>query len=248
MKSIVIASGKGGTGKTSCTAGIGCALAELGYRCLLIDADTGMQSLDMALGVHNYTAFNFGDVAKGIISLEDAAAKVEDFPNASVLSAPQDFDDLDEDTLRTIVHIIRDSGKYEFVLIDAPAGVGNGFKMAANAADMAIIAATSDPICLRSAEKTAMILKKLGVADQRLLVNRVRPVFIKRGMPDIDDAIDAIGAQLIGYVPEDSKVIMSGAKGIPVVKARRSRAAEAFRNISRRLTGEQVPLLKESRK
>ena len=145
-RAIVLASGKGGTGKTSVTAGIGCALAKLGYRCLMIDADAGMQSLDMALGVCTQTAFNFADVVRGDIPLADAAAPVEAYPTAFVLAAPVDMEFVEDHTLRVLVRNARDMDLYDYILIDAPAGIGRGFRMAARAAESALIVATADPI------------------------------------------------------------------------------------------------------
>ena len=148
-QTIVIASGKGGTGKTSVTAGVGCALAELGHSCLMIDADVGMQSLDMALGVHNFAVFDFADAARGNIALADAAVALADFPQAAVLAAPPDGEELGANMLRLITRNVREMELYEFILIDAPAGLGEGFRMAARAADTGIVVATADPICLR---------------------------------------------------------------------------------------------------
>ncbi len=247
-QTIVVASGKGGTGKTSITAGVGCALAELGRRCLLIDADVGMQSLDMALGVHNYAAFDFSDAARGNIALADAAVPLADFPQASVLAAPPDLEEVGTNALRTITHNIREMDLYDFVLIDAPAGLGEVFRMAACAADAGVIVATADPICLRGAERTAQELMSCGVANLRLVVNRVRPGLMDRGLPNIDDAIDSSGVQLLGYVPEDESVIVSAAYGVPSLLTPRSRAARAYRNIAKRLVGEQAPVLKLGRR
>lgn len=247
-QTIVVASGKGGTGKTSITAGVGCALAELGHRCLMIDADVGMQSLDMALGVHNFAAFDFADAARGNIALADAAVPLADFPQASVLAAPPELEELAANTLRTIARNVREMELYDFVLIDAPAGLGEGFRMAARAADAGVIVATADPICLRGSERTARELEACGVVNLRLVVNRVRPSLMERGLPNIDDAIDMSGAQLLGYVPEDESVIVSAAHGVPSLLTPRSRAARAYRNIARRLVGEQVPVMKLGRR
>lgn len=247
-QTIVVASGKGGTGKTSVTAGIGCALAELGHSCLMIDADVGMQSLDMALGVHNFAAFDFADAARGNIALADAAVPLADFPQASVLTAPAALEEIGANTLRTVTRNIREMELYEFVLIDAPAGLGEGFRMAARAADSGVIVATADPICLRGSERTARELMACGAANLRLVVNRVRPGLMERGLPNIDDAIDLSGAQLLGYVPEDESVIVSAAHGVPSLMAPRSRAARAYRNMARRLLGEQVPVMRLGRR
>ncbi len=226
------------------TAGLGCALAELGHSCLMIDADVGMQSLDMALGVHNYTAFDFADAAKGNIPLADAVVPLADFPQAAVLTAPAEPDGVAANTLQIIARSIRETALFEFVLIDAPAGLGEGFRMAARAADAGILVATAEPISLRSAERAADALMACGVMNLRLVVNRVRPGLMERGLPNIDDAIDLSGIQLLGYVPEDESVIVSQGHGIPSLLAPRSRAARAYRNIARRVLGDQVPVMK----
>lgn len=246
-RAIVLASGKGGTGKTSVTAGIGCALAKLGYRCLMVDADAGMQSLDMALGVCAEAAFNFADVVRGDIPLADAAVPLETYPTASVLAAPMDMEFVQEHTLRVLVRNARDMDLYDYILIDAPAGIGRGFQMAARAAESALIVATADPICLRSAEKCAQELEKIGIDRSRLIVNRVRTDFIRRGLPNLDDAIDGAGIALAGYVPEDEAVMYCGASGTPVLMRPRRRASRAFLNIAKRITGENIPLMKIGR-
>ena len=160
-RTMVVASGKGGTGKTSVTAAVGCALASLGHRCLMVDADAGMQSLDMALGVYEDAAFDFTDVANGIISLSDAAVPVRGFPTAFVLAAPPDDAEAEDGMLRKLVSLAQD--KYDYILIDAPAGIGSGMCRAAEAAQSALIVATADPICLRSAEKCAQKLAACSV-------------------------------------------------------------------------------------
>ena len=246
-RAIVLASGKGGTGKTSVTAGIGCALAKLGYRCLMIDADAGMQSLDMALGVCTQTAFNFADVVRGDIPLADAAAPVEAYPTAFVLAAPVDMEFVEDHTLRVLVRNARDMDLYDYILIDAPAGIGRGFRMAARAAESALIVATADPICLRSAEKCGQALASLGIERMRLVVNRVRMDFIRRGLPNLDDAIDGAGIALSGYIPEDEAVMYCGASGTPVLMRPRRRASRAFMNIAKRITGQNVPRMKIGR-
>ena len=234
---MILASGKGGTGKTSVTAGLGCALGMRGMRCLLIDADAGMQSLDLALGVYRDAAFDFTDVASGMISLADAAVEVEGVPNVQVLAAPMDAQLAQPDTLETLIREIGKSGEYDYILIDAPAGIDRGFEAAARAAQSGILVATADPICLRSAEKCAERLTACGVGNLRLIVNRVRRDFMRRGLPNIDDAIDAVGVQLLGYVPEDKAVSLCGAEGISVLRYPRRRASRAFSEIAGRILG-----------
>lgn len=242
-RSIVIASGKGGTGKTTVTAAVGCALGKLGYRCLLIDADAGMQSLDMVLGVSEDTAFNFADAARGTIPVEDAAAAVGGFPNVFVLAAPPQKEQAEADMLRTVVDKVSSENKYDYILIDAPAGIGAGFRDAASAADRAIIVATADPVCLRSADKCAAALEGFGIEKINLAVNRVRRAFIRHGLPNLDDAADMTATQLIGYVPEDKMIVYCASASVPLLSKPGRRSSRALMNIAKRITGEYVPLL-----
>ena len=241
---LILASGKGGTGKTSVTAGLGCALAMRGKRTLLIDADAGMQSLDMALGVYRDTAFDFADAAAGTISVPDAAVPVEGFPLAHVLAAPTDADAVEDGALYDLVRSAQVQENYDYVLIDAPAGVGHIFREAARAAHTGLVVATPDPICLRSAEKCAQKLASCGAENLRLIVNRVRRDFIRRGLPNLDDAIDGTGTRLIGYIPEDASISLCGAQGVPVLTDPKKRIKTAFANIAGRLLGEEIPLMK----
>jgi septum site-determining protein MinD len=165
-----------------------------------------------------------------------------------VLAAPTEPEGVGANTLKNLVRHIGELELYDYVLIDAPAGLGEGFRMAARAAESGIIVATSDPICLRTSEKTAAALRDCGVMDIKLVVNRVRPVLIGYGLPNIDDAMDAAGVGLLGYIPEDEGVIVAGAMGIPVIKTPSGAAARAYRNIARRICGENIPLMKVKRR
>ncbi len=243
MECIVIASGKGGTGKTTITANVGAALAKRELTCLAIDADVGVRSLDLTLGLYDSALFDFSDVAEGRADLDSAVVEHPERHGLFLLPAPMSLQRIPFDALRRVTEMARASGRFDFVLIDAPAGLGAGFRRAAYAADRAVIVATSDMISLRSADQTASLLEEFGFADYRLVVNRVRPRMIaKNYMPNIDDAMDMAGLPLLGIVPEDEEVLICGALG--ELLPERAPAAKAFANIAARLDAQEVPLMK----
>lgn len=243
MECIVIASGKGGTGKTTITANVGAALAKRELTCLAIDADVGVRSLDLTLGLYDSALFDFSDVAEGRADLESAVVEHPECHGLYLLPAPMSLQRIPFDALRRVTEMARASGRFDFVLIDAPAGLGAGFRRAAYAADRAVIVATSDMISLRSADKTASLLEEFGFADYRLVVNRVRPKMIAKSyMPNIDDAMDMAGLPLLGIVPEDEEVLICGALG--ELLPERAPASKAFANIAARLDAQEVPLMK----
>ena len=243
MECIVIASGKGGTGKTTITANVGAALAKRELTCLAIDADVGVRSLDLTLGLYDSALFDFSDVAEGRADLDSAVVEHPERRGLYLLPAPMSLQRIPFDALRRVTEMARASGRFDFVLIDAPAGLGAGFRRAAYAADRAVIVATSDMISLRSADKTASLLEEFGFADYRLVVNRVRPKMIAKSyMPNIDDAMDMAGLPLLGIVPEDEEVLICGALG--ELLPERAPASKAFANIAARLDAQEVPLMK----
>lgn len=243
MECIVIASGKGGTGKTTVTAGVGAALAARGLTCLAIDADVGVRSLDLTLGMYDTVLFDFTDVAERRTDLARAVEEHPGRPGLFLLTAPLSPQGIAHDALRRVTDEAMHSGKYDFVLIDAPAGLGADFRRAAYAADRAVVVATPDMISLRSADRTVAVLEEIGFTDYRLIVNRVRPRVISRNnTPNIDDAMDMAGLPLLGVVPEDESLLIAGALGqFPPAK---SPAARAFANIAARLDAQEVPLLR----
>jgi len=244
-QTIVIASGKGGTGKTTLTAGVGMALAERGLRCLCIDGDTGVRSLDLTLGMYDTVLFDFSDVAEGRATLETAIQRHPDYPELMLLTAPMHTEDVAMDALRRISEQTLQSRMADYILIDAPAGLEEGFLRAACGADAAVVVATPDLVSLRSADRTAAELERLGLRDIRLVVNRVRPKVISRkNTPNIDDAMDMAGLPLLGYIPEDEEVLVCGALGQSLLQRRHSLAAKAIRNIAARIEGEEVPILR----
>ena len=243
MECIVIASGKGGTGKTTVTAGVGAALAARGLTCLVIDADVGVRSLDLTLGMYDNALFDFTDVAENRAGLSDAVAEHPERPGLFLLAAPLSPQGIAPDALRRVTDAAMHAGTFDFVLIDAPAGLGTEFRRAAYAADRAVVVATPYIISLRSADRTVALLEEIGFDQYKLIVNRVRPKMISRNnTPNIDDAMDMAGLPLLGIVPEDENVLISGASG--QLLPPHALAARAFSNIAARLDAQEVPLLK----
>ena len=250
-KTIIVTSGKGGTGKTSLCAGVGAALSELGYRVLLIDADAGMRSLDLTLGIQESAMFDFFDVCLGRIDIKDASVTPDGLPNLSVLSAPafSVSSGLPEDSLEKVVEKARKSGLYDYIFLDSPAGLGSGFRMAASCADAAIVVSGSDRVSLRCAERTSLALSQHDVTDVFLVVNRVRRKLLSsEGALNIDDAMDLSGLPLLGYVPDDDAVYKSLLMCKPVLVAAKEKkysAVRAYKNIAKRITGETVKLMRK---
>lgn len=244
MKVIVIASGKGGTGKTSLTAGVASALAEMGKRVLAIDGDSGLRNLDLALGMSDSVVFTFEDVAKGVVSLETGAAAHPAQQGLYLLTAPIAEPALSENGMRLIADQAGGMG-FDYLLIDGPAGLTPEIRMFSTIATQGIVVSTAESASLRGAERVTRMLEEEHIMRIRLVVNRVRPQMVyHQKLGNIDDAMDCVGLPLLGVVPEDETVIACCNNGVLLTRSRRSPAAQACRNIARRLEGSRVPLMK----
>lgn len=241
-RSIIIASGKGGTGKTTAAAAISSCLALNGKNVLCIDADAGLKNLDLCLGLTDRAVFDFGDVIQGRCSLDAAVVAHPDIPRLFFLTAPVDpiVSPGDAQGLIRLIRFAKDV--FDYCVIDSPAGLGPGFTAAASAADSAIIVSASDPSSCRDSGRVVMELKELGITDIRLVVNRVRKSILHRTKQTIDDAVDSIGARLLGIVPEDREVILAAAAQTPLVLRRDCAALAAFDRIACRIEGEKLPI------
>lgn len=242
---IAVVSGKGGTGKTSFTAGVGEALALSGRRVLCLDCDVGLRNLDLALGLSDRALMDFSDVAQGRCSLESAVVEHPQLPGLFLLTAPVRTRGrpVTETQMADLLAEVRK--RYDFCLLDAPAGLGTGFLLATAAADRAVVVTTTDPSSLRDAQHTVMELDRFGSGKLHLVVNRVRKKLLRSMHATIDDAIDKAGLPLIGVVPEDDALLLSLNRGTPLLLANsQSPAAWAYRNIAARLQGGRVPLLR----
>ncbi len=239
---IVITSGKGGTGKTSLAGGIGAALALQGDRVLCLDADVGLRNLDISLGMADAALMDFTDVMAGRCPLARAAVPHPGIEGLFLLTAPLTLpaDFAGEAGFRALLEEARQS--WDWVLVDAPAGLGLGFRLAVSAADRAIVVATSDPASLRDAQRVVGELR--GIDPIHLAVNRVKGRLLRKRGATIDDAMDAAGLPLLGLVPEDVQVVLAASGGKPVCQATRKGAAQAYANIARRLRGEKTPLMR----
>ncbi|BFL39556.1 P-loop NTPase [Agathobaculum sp. NSJ-28] len=245
MKVILVASGKGGTGKTSFTAGVGAALSQRGHRVLLIDGDCGLRNLDIVLGMSDRVVYSFADVAGGAVPLETAMARHPDYEALYLLTAPVALPALSERGMEQLAVQAEEAG-IEYLLIDGPAGLPAELSWLAHISTQAVVVTSTDRACIRGAERCARKLEEeYCIARIRMVLNRIRPQLICRGKAgNIDDAMDEAGLPLLGVVPEDEDLISCGNSGKSIFAVKHTGAARAFQNIARRLDGERVPLIK----
>ena len=242
--SIVVTSGKGGVGKTTTTANIGTALAMLGKRVVVVDADTGLRNLDLHLGLENRIVYNLVDVVEGTCRLKQAMIKDKRFDNLFLLPTAQTKDKTAVTPVQ-MLKLIEDLKKdFDFIIIDCPAGIEHGFENAVAGADKAIVVTTPEVSAVRDADRIIGKLEAKGFDDHQLIVNRIKYDMTKKGeMLDIDDMTDILAIKLLGIVPDDEKIVVSTNRGEPAVTDESSKAGQAYNNIARRLIGEDVPLL-----
>lgn len=242
---IVVTSGKGGVGKTTTTANLGAALAQAGKRVVLVDADIGLRNLDLLMGLENRIVYDLVDVVNGNCRLRTALIKDKRFgENLCLLPAAQTRDKTavaPEQMQEVCAELSRD---FDFVIIDCPAGIERGFQNAIAAAERAIVVTTPEVSAVRDADRVIGLLEAAEKAPPMLVLNRFRPAMAKKGeMMDITDVLDVLSIDLLGVVPEDEHIVVSTNRGEPAVLSNQSKAGEAYRNIARRLQGEDVPVL-----
>lgn len=239
---IVVASGKGGTGKTSLTAGVSSCLAALDHRVLCVDMDVGLRNLDLSLGMTDRVLMDFSDVVSRRCTLERAAVEHPDIPGLFLITAPlsASLSGIGEDRFRAFLADARQ--RFDYILLDAPAGLGPGFHLAACGADRAVVVCTSDASSLRDAQRTVTELRHIKTVQ--LVVNRVQAKLLKRLRTTIDDAMDTAGLPLLGVVPEDPNVTLAANFGTPLVLMSHKGAALADLNIARRILGQRVPVMR----
>ncbi|MFN5117161.1 MAG: septum site-determining protein MinD [Cyanobacteriota bacterium] len=246
---ILICSGKGGVGKTTLTANLGIALARLGSRTAVLDADFGLRNLDLLLGLENRIVYTAQEVLAGTCRLEQALVKHKQEPNLSLLPAgnPRMLEWLTPEDMKKIVALLAE--RSDFVLIDCPAGIEDGFKNAAAAAQEAIVITTPEVSAVRDADRVIGLLNIQGVQPVQLVLNRVRPrMMANQEMLAVDDVTDILALPLLGLVVEDEQVIVSTNRGEPLtLNGTGSPAAKAYLNVARRLQGESVPLIDPSK-
>jgi len=246
---IAVVSGKGGVGKTTAAANLGVALAAMGKRVLLIDGDIGLRNLDVVLGMQNNVVFDFLDVIEGRCDLRKAIITYDKFSGLKLLSAPQTADNIKiaRDDIKNLIEKLR--VYYDYIFIDCPAGIDEGFEIMASCADMALVISTPEIISIRDADRVVAKLEKLNIEKSFLIINKIRVDMIKKGdMIDIDNIINVVAIPLIGAIPDDLSVITANNKGCPVILKSKSRVGKAYYNIAKRLTGEKVPILEDEKK
>ena len=237
---IAFLSGKGGTGKTSLCAGIATALALEGKRVLCIDCDVGLRNLDIALGLGELSAISFLEVCRGDYSLDRATIHPV-YPNLRFLTAPVNCraDSIDRFAFARMLDDAR--AKFQYIFLDAPAGIDAGFQLAAGAADRAILISNADPASIRDAGRSAEELARMGTST-RLIVNRLHKKTFKTLGLTVDDIMDSAGLPLLGIVPEDENIVFSAAFGRALLGYTTKGAARACRRIAKRLQGMRVAI------
>ena len=242
-RSILICSGKGGVGKTTLTANLGIALARQGMRTAVLDADFGLRNLDLLLGLENRIVYTAQEVLAESCRLDQALVKHKQEPNLALLPAgnPRMLEWLKPEDMERIVALLRES--FDIVLIDCPAGIEDGFKNAAAAAEEAIVITTPEVSAVRDADRVIGLLNTRGIKPIQLVLNRVRPkMMANQEMLAVDDVTDILALPLL--VLEDEQVIVSTNRGEPLtLNGSQSPAAQAYSNIARRVCGEEVPLI-----
>ena len=239
-RAIVITSGKGGVGKTTTTANLGAALAQLGHSVVLVDADIGLRNLDVVMGLENRIVFHVVDAIRGKCALQKALIKDRRMENLWLLPASQtdDKDSVTPEEMRSLIFELKTT--YDYVLIDCPAGIEQGFKNAIAGADEAVVVATPEVSSIRDADRVVGLLAAADV-PARLIVNRISPHLVKRGdMLSQSDVIEILALEMLGAIPLDDAIIATTNKGVPAVLEGKSIAAKELIRIAKRLSGMEV--------
>lgn len=242
---IVVTSGKGGVGKTTTSANIGAGLALSGKKVVLVDADIGLRNLDVVLGLENRIVFNLVDAIEGRCRVAQALIRDKKNPNLYLLPAAQtrDKDAVSPEQMKALTDELRE--EFDYIIIDSPAGIEQGFKNSISSADRAVIVVTPEVSSVRDADRIIGLLEANEVKNNRLIVNRLRPDMVREGhMMSVDDVIEILAIDLIGIVPDDENIVISTNRGEPVVmKTDNSLAGKAYLNIAQRIMGNEVEYL-----
>ncbi|MCI6004690.1 MAG: septum site-determining protein MinD [Blautia sp.] len=240
---IVITSGKGGVGKTTTVANIGTGLAMMGKKVVVVDTDIGLRNLDVVLGLENRIVYNLVDVVNGSCRLKQALIKDKRHPDLFLLPSAQTKDKsaVSPEQMIKLTDQLRED--FDFVLLDCPAGIEQGFRNAIAGADKALVVTTPEVSAIRDADRIIGLLEANDLRDIHLIINRLRPDMITRGdMMSVDDVIEILAVNLIGTLPDDEQIVIATNQGEPL-SGKNSRAEEEYRNICRRLLGEDVPFM-----
>ncbi len=240
---ITITSGKGGVGKTTTTANVGAALADRGKSVVLIDADIGLRNLDIVLGLENRIVYDLVDVVEGTCRLRQAMIRDKRLNNLHLIPAAQtrDKEAVSPEQMRALCNDLRQ--QFDFILIDSPAGIEQGFRNAIAGADEVLVVTNPEVSSVRDADRIIGLVEAAELPTPRLIINRLNPLLVSRGdMMSMEDVTDILSIPLVGIVPDDESIVTSTNRGEPAALNAQSRAGQAFRDIAARLTGEDVPM------
>jgi septum site-determining protein MinD len=238
---ITLTSGKGGVGKTTATANIGVALAQRGRKVVVIDGDIGLRNLDVVMGLENRVVYNLVHVVRGAVTAERALIRDKRVPGLMLLAADQhsDKDDVSEEDMRDACDALRD--KADYVLIDSPAGIEQGYRNAIAPADEVILITTPEISAVRDADRVIGLTEAAGKPTPKLIINRIKQQLVARGdMMDTGDVHDILRIEVIGVVPEDEAIVAATNRGEPIALKNGSLTGQAFHNIAARIEGEEV--------
>lgn len=241
---IVITSGKGGVGKTTTTANIGTGLALEGKKVVLVDTDIGLRNLDVVMGLENRIVYDLVDVVEGKCRLKQALIKDKRYEGLFLLPAAQTKDKtaVSPEQMKKLMEELKE--EFDYIIVDCPAGIEQGFKNAISGADKAIVVTTPEMSAVRDADRIIGLLEANEIKNPQLIINRLRVDMAKRGdMMDIPDILDILAIHLLGVVVDDEKIVISTNKGEPAVADAKSSAGEAYRNVTKRILGDQIPII-----
>ncbi|MCY4018605.1 MAG: septum site-determining protein MinD [Chloroflexi bacterium] len=243
-KVVTVTSGKGGVGKTTATANIGISLANLGKKVVVIDADIGLRNLDVIMGLENRIVYDLVDVVEGRAKLRQAMIKHKKFEDLFLIPAAQTRDKMavsPKDMVELTDKLREDQ---DYVIIDSPAGIERGFRNALEPADEVLVVTNPEVSAVRDADRIIGLIEAADKGPGRLIINRLKAEMVSKGeMLSADDVFDILSLEIIGIIPEDEFVLSASNSGVPVTLNEGSRAGMAFRNVARRIAGEDVPFM-----
>jgi septum site-determining protein MinD len=241
---VTVTSGKGGVGKTTTTANIAAALADMGQKVVCIDGDIGLRNLDVVLGLENRIVYDVVDVVEGRCRLRQAMIRDKRLPELFLIPAAQTRDKSaisPSDMVRLCDELRPD---IDWIIIDSPAGIERGFRNSIAPADTVLVVTNPEVSAVRDADRIIGLIEAEEKGPARLIINRLNPNLVKRGdMLTADDVLELLAVELIGIIPEDEAVIISTNRGQPIALDGKTRAGQAFRNIAHRLMGETIPMM-----